>query len=220
MASSAAETFAIPSQVWCSDGPCGDLVRIVIDPVARRVTHLVVEPKSPSGQARLVAVDAVAGTAPLLRLNFTRAEFDRLDPVRETDYIRPEAGDFGFEANQTYALPYFPLAGGGLGMVGEAGTPRRHSLESAAYDRIPVGEVEVRRGERVYATDGPIGHVQGLVVDPADHHVTHVLLEEGHLWGKKDVAIPIGAVTGVEDGIRVSLSKAEIVALPAVPIDR
>ena len=41
--------------------------------------------------------------------------------------------------------------------------------------------------------DGPIGRVQGLVVDPTDHHVTHVLLAKGHLWGEKEVAIPIGA---------------------------
>jgi hypothetical protein len=39
-----------------------------------------------------------------------------------------------------------------------------------------------------------------LVIDPSDHRVTHVLLDEGHLWGEKRVAIPIGAVTRVDDG--------------------
>jgi hypothetical protein len=47
-----------------------------------------------------------------------------------------------------------------------------------------------------------------------------VLLQEGHLWGRKEVAIPIGAVTSVEAGIQVNLSKHEVENLPPVAIDR
>jgi hypothetical protein len=79
--------------------------------------------------------------------------------------------------------------------------------------------VQVRRGDHVHATDGEIGKVQGLVVDPGDHHVTHVLLDEGHLWGKRRVAIPIGAVTGVVDGVWLSLAKDEVRDLPSVDLD-
>jgi sporulation protein YlmC with PRC-barrel domain len=82
-----------------------------------------------------------------------------------------------------------------------------------------VGEVEVRRGEHVHATDGPIGQVQGLVIDPSDHHVTHVLLDEGHLWGKKRVAIPISAVKDVKGGVRLNLTKDQVRDLPAVELD-
>jgi hypothetical protein len=47
--------------------------------------------------------------------------------------------------------------------------------------------------------------------------VTHVLLDEGHLWGKKEVSIPISAVIGVDgDGVRLRLTKAEIADLPPV----
>ena len=49
--------------------------------------------------------------------------------------------------------------------------------------------------------------------------MTHVLLQEGHLWGSKEVAIPIGAVTGVDDGIALSLSKHDVQELPPVAID-
>ena len=77
----------------------------------------------------------------------------------------------------------------------------------------------MRRGEHVHATDGDIGQVHGLVIDPRNHHVTHVLLQEGHLWGRKEVAILIGAVTGVDDGIRLSITKHEVQDLPPVDID-
>jgi sporulation protein YlmC with PRC-barrel domain len=91
--------------------------------------------------------------------------------------------------------------------------------ETVTYDTIPLGEVAVRRGEHVHATDGDIGQVEGLVIDPRNHHVTHVLLQEGHLWGRKEVAIPISAVTGVEDGIRLNITKHQVKDLPAVDID-
>jgi hypothetical protein len=111
--------------------------------------------------------------------------------------------------------PYYGLGMGGMGM----GTMGPLPIIS---DRVPVGEVEVRRGEHVHATDGTIGRVQGLVIDPSDHHVTHVLLDEGHLWGKKRVAIPIGAVTGVGDGdgdgVRLKLTKDEVRDLPSVEL--
>jgi sporulation protein YlmC with PRC-barrel domain len=79
--------------------------------------------------------------------------------------------------------------------------------------------VAVRRGDQVHASDGDIGRVQGLVIDPRNHQVTHVLLKEGHVWGRKEVAIPIGAVTGVEDGIRLNITMQEVQNLPPVDVD-
>ena len=77
----------------------------------------------------------------------------------------------------------------------------------------------MRRGERVHAADGDIGQVEGLVIDPRNHHVTHVLLQEGHLWGRKELAIPISAVTSVNGGIRLNITKHEVQDLPPVDID-
>ncbi len=72
----------------------------------------------------------------------------------------------------------------------------------------------------MHATDGEIGRVQGLVIEPVDHHVTHVLLQEGHLWGRKEVAIPIGSVIAIEKGsLRLGLTKQEVEDLPAVDIE-
>jgi hypothetical protein len=90
--------------------------------------------------------------------------------------------------------------------------------ESMFSDRMPAGEVEVRRGDPVHASDGWIGAVQGLVIDPKDHHVTHVLLQEGHLWGRKQVAIPIGAGARVGVEIRLQLTKQEVQELPPLEL--
>jgi hypothetical protein len=64
--------------------------------------------------------------------------------------------------------------------------------------------------------DGEIGEVQGFLVDPGDHHVTHVMLKEGHLWGRKEVAIPVSAVTGTTEGIQLNITKKQVEDLPPV----
>jgi PRC-barrel domain len=79
-----------------------------------------------------------------------------------------------------------------------------------------VGEAGVSPGDHVHALDGEIGEVQGFLVDPDDHKVTHVLLKEGHLWGRKEVAIPLSAVTGIAEGIRLNITKKQVEDSPPV----
>jgi hypothetical protein len=43
---------------------------------------------------------------------------------------------------------------------------------------------------------------------------THVLVSEGHLWGRKEVAIPVSAVTSLDDGIWLNLTKKQVEDLP------
>jgi hypothetical protein len=221
--------YTIGAEVMCDDGVCGNLTRVVIDPVARALTHLVVEPEHMHGQARLVPIElvneAAGADAPAgrIRLRCGAAEFAALEDAEETHFL-PELDEqaTGYGAGQAYAWPYYGL-GGGIGGVGMGGMDMGMADVPivSIEDRVPAGGVEVRRGEHVHAGDGSIGRVQGLVVDPADHHVTHVLLQEGHLWGKHEIAIPIGAVTDVSaDGVRLRLSKDEVRALPPVDLAR
>jgi hypothetical protein len=206
--------YEIGSHVSCSDGDCGELTRVVIDPVARALTHLVVEPGHDSTRGRLVPVALVESSGAEIRLGATLSEFEGLEAAEETELLPSvDPAAWGYGAGQVMALPYFGLGmGPGMGM----GIPAGPAV--VFHDRVPVGEVEVRRGAHVAAADGDIGAVRGLVIDPHDHHVTHFLLEEGHLWGKKVVAIPIGSVAEVAETVRLTLTKAEIGELPPVEL--
>ena len=209
--------FTIGSDVSCSDGACGELRRVVVDPIARALTHLVVEAKHRQGMGHLVPVDLVSSAGAEIHLRCTVAQFEALDDAEETQFLPGASGQWGYGQDQMLSQPYYGLGMGGMGMGG-MGMGMNPGPQPIYLDRVPVGEVEVRRGEHVQATDGPIGKVQGLVVDPSDHHVTHVLLDEGHLWGKKRVAIPIGAVSGVDDGVKLNLTKDEVRDLPEVDL--
>ncbi len=205
--------FIIGTEVTCDDGVLGELKRVVVDPIARTITHLVVEPPHRRGTGHLVPVGLVSSASEReIRLRCTESEFSALEEAEEIRFIPGASGAWDYPRSQMHTLPYYTLSGG-MGMGMGAGP---HEVIS---ELTPAGDVDVRRGESVEATDGEIGRVQGLVVDPGDHSVTHFLLEEGHMWGKKRVAIPITAVTGVDGGVRLRLSKREIEDLPAVSLD-
>lgn len=89
------------------------------------------------------------------------------------------------------------------------------------YDRIPKSEVEIRRASSVLSADGHrLGHVDGFLVD-RDDKITHLVLERGHLWERRDVSIPIGAVARVEnDTVTLDLDKDDVGELPEVPVRR
>jgi hypothetical protein len=214
---SAAAEYTIGSQVTCSDGPCGQLARVVVDPVARSLTHLVVEPRHHVGLSRLVPIELVRSAGPEIALGCSTAEYDELEAAEESRFLS-ESERLGYGPGEVLAWPYYGL-GRGIGGIGMGGMGMGGAPQSITFDRVPVGEVAVRRGEHVHASDGAIGHIQGLVIDPTDHHVTHVLLQEGHLWGKKQVSIPIGAVEAVtEEGVRLGLSKDQVRELPQVEL--
>jgi hypothetical protein len=211
--------FEMGRVVDCNDGVCGELARVVVDPVARALTHLVVEPSHRRGTGRLVPVELVDSTGETIRLRCASSEFEALEEAEETRFLPGASGAWGYGQGQMLSQPYYALGMGGMGMGGMGMGGLGVDPQAVTYDRVPAGEVEVRRGEHVHATDGPIGQVQGLVVDPGDHHVTHVLLDEGHLWGKKRVAIPISAVKDVKDGVRLNVTKDQVRDLPPVDLD-
>jgi sporulation protein YlmC with PRC-barrel domain len=201
--------FTIGADARCTDGACGKVSSVVVDPVARAVTHLVIERQ---GVPRLAPLDLIDATTGQIRPGCTLAEFDQLDPAEKTQFLPGSRHDTGYPPDQVLTMPYY-------GLADRYNLPRQADMH-ITYDTLPLGEVAVRRGEQVHATDGTIGQVQGLVIDPGSRHVTHVLLQEGHLWGRKQIAIPISAVTAVgEDGVQLSITKQQVQNLPTVSID-
>ena len=195
--------YEIGAKVTCSDGPGGELSRIVIDPTGRLVTHLIVEPHHRHALARLVPVDLAESRRDRVQLRCTRAQLHDLQYAQETEFLPIDPWMAAYRGDGMLAWPYYAAA-----------------ETAVVHERVPLGEVEIRRGEHIHASDGVIGRVHGLVVDPADQHLTHVLVEQGHLWAAKDVAIPVGALDRVDaEGVHVSLTKHAIAELPAIDVD-
>jgi sporulation protein YlmC with PRC-barrel domain len=209
----------IGASVRCTDEELGELADIVIDPITKRVTHLVVQPRHEHGLSRLVPVELAEGDGegkPAILLDCTVDEVRRLAPVQEFAFLRLDefpVGDPDWDVGvmDVLAMPYYESS---LGLDNyTAGT-------GVVYDRVPKGKVEIRRASSVTSADGHhLGHVDGFLVD--GDQITHVVLERGHLWGRRDITIPIGAVTKVEtDAVTLRLSKEEVEALDGISVRR
>jgi len=198
-------TLVIGSGAVGSDGYRGEVLAVVVDPAARTVTHLVVEPHGRAGLARLVPLELaeLAGAEPgPIPLRCTEAEFMSLEPAEETlaEFVP------GYPDPVQLLPPGWRDTGG---PTADGGTILRIP-EKETVDIVPPGEVEERRGDHVHASDGDVGHLRGLRIDPGSRRVTHVLVREGHVWGHQDVDIPAEMVAGFGDGIRLSVTRQQV----------
>jgi sporulation protein YlmC with PRC-barrel domain len=216
--------FRLGTRVRGTDGDCGNLSSLVINRDDDRVTHLVVEPAHRYGLGKLVPFHLVDATpadpaSGEVRLSCSTAEFGQLDPAEAT-YFFPGDEDYNaFRWESVVSWPYYVPEDAML--AGAPGTPEGYPGEVAqvvTVDTVPdqlPGEDEVSRGERVHATDGDIGHLQGIVVDPATGRVTSLLLQEGHLLNRRTVLIPRSAVAQVSaDGFHLHATTQQVRDLP------
>ena len=206
-----AETMlVIGSETRTADDKLPGYVKsVVVDRSSRTVTHLVIEPAGREGLARLVPLDdRVDAREGKIRLGYTEAEFRNLTAAEEILADVSESGPVELVTEGWRPPDDEPAVDGGR-------TSSAHAIFTSDADLVPVllpaGEEE-HRGDHVHATDGEIGQLRALCVDPGTHQVTHVhvLLKEGHLWRHKEVAIPSGSISGFAGGIHLSISGEQV----------
>lgn len=195
-------------QVLCAGKECGRSTSLVINPVNERITHLVVAENTFPNIEHLVPVAKILASTPnSIQLRCSQSELSAMDAFEETDFI--ESGKL--EGSLPYRVPYevWPYA-----MYEDISIPFEH-------ERIPAGEVTIRRGTHVKATDGEVGKVDEFLVNPENDVITHLVLREGHLWGQKDVTIPVSDIEKITDeAVYLKLDKKAIETLPTVPVRR
>jgi sporulation protein YlmC with PRC-barrel domain len=201
------------TSIHCTDGATRELVDVVIDSSSSRVTHLVIRPAQHAEDARLVPI-SLANCAEKdgeteISLNCSATDLERFDPVHQFEVLhagerRTENPKWDVGVEDVVVSPnYAPSAFGGY--VGEL-----DSDVTISYDRVPRGEIELRHASSVYSADGHhLGSVDAVVVDDGDR-LTHLLLQRGHLWWKREVALPAEAISRFEsDMLTLGVTKRE-----------
>jgi hypothetical protein len=120
--------FTIGARASCSDGSCGEVRRLIIDPATAKVTHLVIQPGHRREVGRLVPVHLVDTAAGEVRLRCTLAQFGQLDPAEESDIVEdqlPDNSDFvgGSIEYGTSDTTYAPV-GGAAQLIGVGPMPK------------------------------------------------------------------------------------------------
>ncbi len=204
------------AQVECTDGVCGRSMYVVMNPVFEQVTHLVVKENSSPGTEYMVPVDFMTDTTgDTIKLRCSKAELEKMEPFNQTTFIAERVPESNYSSG-----------GGEYGGNGSYYYMPFVTLDKTIYvpeedQQTPPGELAMHRGTRVEATDGYVGKVDEFVVNPENGYITHMVMREGHLWGKKEVAIPLSAMGEMrEDTVFLKLDKAQIEALPTFPVQR
>jgi hypothetical protein len=188
------------AKVYCTDGLCGHSKELIIDRKTEEVTHVVVKTNHLPHTELMVPVALVVETTPrLIRLRCTTDEMAKLQPFLSVDVIEEEMPSY---LSGPYLVPI------------ELSETRWVTVTREA---IPQGEVAVRQGARVEATDGRVGRIDEFLVDPATEQVTHLVLRKGHLWGQRDVTIPVSEIDHLEENaVHLKLDKRQVGALQPV----
>jgi hypothetical protein len=179
--------FVLGTEATCTDGKCGSLHSLVVDPGVPRVAHLVVEPDLRIGLGRLVPVEFVVSSDDVVKLNCDLATFNTLPKAESTEVVHDLSAGYIFLHSTVLLRP-------------------------EVHEVLPPGEEGLQSATQVLATDGAIGDVGGLVTNGDDYQIVSVLVsEERLLWGHKTVAIPVSAVAGFDEGaVRLNLPTAEV----------
>jgi len=203
----------LQAQVECTDGVCGLSVYVLIDPVSDQVVHVVVK-ETITNMEYIVPVDVISATiADTIRLSCSKAELEKMPLFTQTEFVQEKVLDYaGYMGGTSGMGPYFYMPY----VTSEVRVPI-----SAEHKQIPPGELAVHRGTRVEATDGYVGKVDEFVVNPENGHITYLVMREGHLWGDKNVIIPVSAMEdNGDDTVFLNIDKHQIESLPTFAVKR
>jgi sporulation protein YlmC with PRC-barrel domain len=194
------EQLQIPigAEVSCIDGLCGKSTHVLVNPITHKVTHLVVRENTLQHSEYMVSINSVDAASPdVILLTCTQDELHDMKQFVQTQYV---------EVPIPLTSLVWPYAGSVMTPV------------PVEQEQIPPNELAVRRETSVEATDGAVGYVDELLVDPGTGNITHLVVRYGRLWEQKDVAIPISAIDHLtDDTVVLRLNKQEIAALPSIP---
>ena len=210
--------------VYCVDCAFGEMVDVLVDPKTRRLTHLVIRSYDRHDHERLVTVTEAHARdrSDGIKLDSTVAEISRLGPIREFAYLRraepaPEDSDWDVGIQDITELPEY----GSLGPSAlRAAIPSMDYDQHVAvsYHRVPKGDIELCRSSAVTSSDGHhLGHVVGFVIDD-QQQIGQLVLEHGHLLGKRQVAIPGRAIERLRnDEVVLSWSNDDVGSMRPLP---
>jgi hypothetical protein len=187
----------LDAQVHCSDGAAGRSTCLIVDPIGEIVTQVVVyDGGRPIELERVVPIERIAETThDSISLDCTRDELRELPAFDSIGYI-PREDDAG---TRTFFWPF--------------ARPEAVNLP-LEHERVPLGGLVLRSGADIEASDGHVGKLGEVFVDE-EGRITHVVLMEGHLWGRREVAVPVSMVEdAAEDLVRLQVDRKAVEELP------
>jgi len=201
--------FNIGTEVHGQDGPCGKLVKVVVDPHTHRVTDLIVKKGLLQKEARVLPVTAVEHTTEsAIHLSIRSDAFGEYPEYREIEFEEPAADgkDAGYSAKQ---MRYWVSQYGGV-FVQEPLVPmvRQRVHEGISPDRGIIG-----RGTPVHHLGEEIAKIDHVLVHPQSGEILHFVVRRGLLPDWR--ILPMDVVKDVgKEGVCVKIDEDELAQFP------
>ncbi len=194
----------LKAQVNGTDGPLGTSAAVIIDPVSKSITHVVVQ-LSKHDDRTVPLAHVVATDHDSITLDCSKADITSMDQFNQTHFVEGVPVYPEFQGGE-WEAPYVTMD---------------YEAQPVDVEVVPAGELAVHRGDPVHATDGQVGIVDEFIIDSNSGHISHLVLEKGHLWGKREVSVPLDLIDKVDDGaVYLNITKKAMKDLPEVKVKR
>lgn len=203
--------FPMRAKIECMDGPDGELMAVIIDPVGKHVTHLAVRHRN---EQRLVPVEYMASANAderVIRLHCRESELQEMEQFTERRFIHSEHPEtpraIAYQYSQGIPPGHLPY-----GVLPET------DLLSTQAEYVPRRELIIHYGAPVKATDGPIGHVSELQIGQDGRHISRLVARSGIPLRRREKCLPLTAIDHFEnDLIYLRWDRHTIEQLPGGP---
>ena len=191
--------IALYARVDGCDGEIGRVEDMILSTMARKAIILVVRAAKSPNALRMVPEKYVTGAVhDLVTLSMDSEKFHEMREFIKSDYLSPDLF-LRLAKQEQDALPV-PPAGWNV-----------------EYEAVPEGSVVLRRHCAVLATDGLVGTVDEYLLERRTGRVTHLIMIEGPLWGKREIHIPVRLVERFDDdGAHLAIDKQAVELLPLI----
>lgn len=201
--------FTIGTRVYCEDGECGRLAKVVVDPNTLQSKDIIVAEGILQDQARVVPVWAVTSTThDQIQLAIHQGELSKYPAYHEGNYAT--LSDLDVETPSVSAEP----------STRESPSLKRGDYEEGTlvYEKAAANGNEtlsgLSRGTPIYTQDGEAGKLDSFLTDPEKNEaITHIVVRQGFLVTEY-VPVPISLIQHINrDGIHLSTTKEGLVGL-------
>lgn len=193
--------IAVDTKVYCTDGFYGRSACVILNPATEQVTHIAVQQEGLYSHTWLVPMSHVIDSSTdRIQLDLSKKQIeDDMLPFIKTEFLTSDLPDTIYTTDLIWPRLIANL-----------------EMKTLKHENISLDELAVRSGAIVEAQDGVIGHLENLVVDLENKHVTQIVIRAGHWLSHSRFAIPVSAIDHFdEDAIYLSLNKQETQALAA-----
>lgn len=187
------------SQVRDREGAIGQFTRAVLRPGSWELAFVVVTPDDVAITPRLVPAALLQDhSSQSIVLDCARQGFLDLEDAVEYETSTPSPLSIGLTTAMNLSSRSMS--------VPDTSVTEGHAV-------TPNGCVSVGHGSPVVATDGHLGHAVGLGVERLTRRATSIVIEQGHLWTRRRLAIPIAFVASIGDDVRINIDVQHATAL-------